>query len=142
MKYQPLKYVWNDNWGLMASHTNGNIMVFLFFLTIGIGILMFAKFAQNKLEAQLIAWCFILCAISRIFIALCVWYDMYVLSAIITNATGLMSMVSTFFLIRVFRAIGKIKTLAELQKTQERVEQKVETLKELKNENDGISLDK
>jgi hypothetical protein len=67
---------------------------------------------------------------------LCVWYDFYYITAIITNMTGLMAMVSTFFVVKAILRLSELKDLSELQKDLERVEKKADALKDIKKEND------
>lgn len=134
--YIPLKEVWKGHWGQIASHIIGNTLVSMFFVSIGISILIYLRFSNNKLVSQLIAWCFILCAISRFLLMMCVWYDLYFLNAIVTNMTGLMAMVCTFFVGKAIFRLSELKDLSELQKDLERVEKKADALKDIKKEND------
>lgn len=137
--YIPLKDVWQGHWGQIASHIIGNTLVAMFFLSIGLSILIYLKFSQNRLVSQLIAWCFILCAFSRFLLMMCVWYDLYFINAIVTNMTGLLAMVSTLFVVRAILRLSELKELSELQKDLERVEKKADALKDIKKENDPTS---
>lgn len=136
LDYIPLKDVWKGHWGQIASHIIGNTLVSMFFLTIGLSILIYIRFSNNRLVGQFIAWCFILCAISRFILMLCVWYDLYFINAIITNMTGLTAMVSTVFVVRAIIRLDELKSMSELQNDIERVEKKMDVLKEIKSEND------
>ena len=138
MNRVPLKDILN-NYGELATYVIGNSLIVIFFLTIGVIFLIYAKHARSKMLAQWIGLCFVLCGISRWVFLLCAWFDLYLLSSMLTLVTGLMAIPTTVFLVVEVLNIHKIKSMEELEEEIEKVKQKQNTLLNLKD--DGTTPD-
>ena len=136
-RYSSLKEVFENDAGTIASHISGNFQLGVFHLCFAIAFLAYASRASSKVLVQWMGGSLILCSLTRFVAVWNVWYGYYAFAAILTNIAGIVSMVAVILIIPIIRQADKLRTYYELQKDVEVLEKKLESLQEIKNENNS-----